>query len=211
MQSICLVNGSLRGKKASSLAFLKDVDSRLSEAEYNKTFITVKARLKGNYPEDILKNLAGADAIILVFPLYTYGLPGALMRLFEDYYKYIQTGHEYNKDAKVYTITNCGFARPEISGEAIRVIKNFCRRLSLNWRFAICIGTGPVVAMTKKVPFLDLKLKRAYSEIALDIRGSNKAKQTNHLIKPVIPAPILIMIKNYYERKGHMIERKNKL
>ena len=75
MKNICLINGSLRGKKASSLEFLKDVNRRLPDAEYKKTFITVKARLKENYPENMLKSLAGADAIILVFPLFTYGLP----------------------------------------------------------------------------------------------------------------------------------------
>ena len=209
MKNICSINGSLRGKKASSLQFLKDVNRRLSDAEYNKAFITVRARLKGNYPEDILKSMADADAIIMVFPLFVYGLPGALMRLLEDYYQYIKNGNKYNKAAKVYVIVNCGFPRPEITEEAVRVIKNFCRRLLLNWRFAICIGSGPAVAATKKVPFLDLKLKKAYAEIASDIEVGDKENRDNYLIKPIIPEPIILMIKAQYEKKmeSHLADR----
>lgn len=107
-------------------------------------------------------------------------------------------------------IVNCGFPRPHITGEAVRVVKNFCRRLSLNWRFAVCIGGGPVVVMTRRVPFLDLKLKKAYAEISSDIRGEDRGERDNYLIKPVIPEPILIRIKNYYEKKGKMIERNKK-
>lgn len=210
MKIVCFINGSLRGKKASSLEFLNDVNQKLSDAEYSKTFITVKARVEGGYPEDTLKSIAGTDVIILVFPLFSYGLPGALMRLIEDYYQYIKSGNEYNRNAKVYMIVNCGFPRPHITGEAVRVVKNFCRRLSLNWRFAVCIGGGPVVVMTRRVPFLDLKLKKAYAEIASDIREDDKGERANYLIKPVIPEPICIRIKNYYEKKGKMIERNKK-
>lgn len=211
MKSICLVNGSLRGKKASSLEFLKDIDRRLPDTEFNKMFLTVKARLKENYPENMLKSMAYADAIVFVFPLHNYGLPGALMRLLEDYYQYTEMGNEYNEDTKVYMIVNCGFPRPgETTREAIRVIQNFCRRLSLNWRFAVCIGTGPVVVLTKKVPFLYPKLKKAYAEIVSDIRGGDKERRNDYLIKPVIPETIIAMIKKQYEKKGHMIERNNK-
>jgi hypothetical protein len=161
--------------------------------------------VKDDYPEGTLKTLAGADVIIFVFPLYTYGLPGPLMRLLEDYYHYIKTGKEYNKDAKVYVIVNCAFPRPEkTTGEALRVIHNFCRRLSLNWRFAVCIGSGPVVALTKKVPFLYPKLNKAYTEIASDIRNTDKERKSGYFIKPVIPENIIAAIKRYYEKKGQM-------
>ena len=210
MKSVCLINGSLRGKEASSLVFLHDIIRRLPDGEYNKTIITVKARLKDAYPEEMLKKMTSADAIILVFPLYTYGLPGALMRLLEDYYQYIKTSHEYNKEAKVYLIVNCAYPRPEITGESIRVIKNLCRRLSLNWRFAVCIGTGPMVVMTKKIPFLYFKLKKAYVDIVSDISGKAQGSRHNYLIKPVIPESIITMIKKYYERKGHLIEQNQK-
>lgn len=211
MKNICLVNGSLRGKKAASLEFLKDVSLRLPDTEFNKTILTVRARVKESYPETILENLSNADVIIFIFPLHNYGLPGALMRLLEDYYQYIRDSHRYNKEARVYVIVNCAFPRAAATtGEAIRVMKNFCRRLSLNWRFAVCIGTGPVVVMTKKVPFFYLKLKKAYSEIAADIKSNQTECKNDYFIKPVIPESIIAMIKRQYENSGHMIERNKK-
>lgn len=108
MKNICLVNGSLRGKNAASLEFLKDIDLRLTAGEYNKTVITVKAKVKDQYPDDTLKSIASADAIIFIFPLHNYGLPGALVRLLEDYYQYVKQGNNHIESA-VYVIANCAF------------------------------------------------------------------------------------------------------
>ena len=108
MKKVCLVNGSLRGKQAASLEFLKDIDLRLPDTECSKTVINVKAKVKDSYPEDILESLSGADAIIFIFPLHNYGLPGALMRLLEEYYAYKKPSDD-RKETRVYTIVNCAF------------------------------------------------------------------------------------------------------
>jgi hypothetical protein len=209
MKNICLVNGSLRGRNAASLEFLKDIESRLPDTEFNKKMITVRVKMKESYSADILKSMAGADALIIVFPLHNYGLPGALMRLLEDYYQYIKEGNSSN-EASVFMITNCAFPRAKaVCGEAIRVMQNFCRRLSLNWRFAICIGTGPVVVMTRKIPLFYPGLKKAYAEITADIRGAGKKNLDNYFIKPVIPEGIIAAIKRRYEKKGKMIPPDN--
>jgi len=207
MKNVCLVNGSLRGAKAASLQFLKDLDVKLDNADFTKTVLTVRAKVKDSYPTDMLKSLAATDAIVFIFPLHNYGVPGAMFKLLEDFYRYVKTGNPYNKNTKIYIIVNCGFARPIINAEAIRVMKNFGRRLSLNWRFAVCIGTGPVVMLERKIPFLHLKLKKAFTNIAADITGSSDKPVENYFIKPVIPAPVLIKIKNYYEKKGQLIEK----
>ena len=210
MKKVCLVNGSPRGKRSSSLEFLKDVERSLGDQEYEKTVISVKPRVKGSYPTKVLADLAAADAIVLVFPLHNYGLSGALMQLLEDYYRFVISGNGQGKAARVYAVVNCGFPRPEITGEAVRVVRNFCKRLSLNWRFAVRIGTGPVVVATRRIPFLDLKLKKAWAEIASDLGSNAMEARDDYLIRPVIPAPIIRMIKNYYEWKGQMIQRDQK-
>ncbi len=162
MVSICLINGSLNGKKSSSLRFLKDLDRRLSQRQYETATLRVRAKVKESYPPEDMFKIANAEAIVFVFPLHNYGLPGALMRLLEDYYRFIRNGIGYSKDAKVYAIVNCGYPRAEkTTGEAVRVLKNFCRRLSFDWRFAICIGTGPVVAKTKKITFSYSHMKKS--------------------------------------------------
>ena len=200
MKNICFINGSLRGKKASSLVFLNYINGMLANTEFNKDIIRVRSKVKESYPEDDLKTISRADAIIMVFPLFTYGIPGALMRLLEDFYLYTK-GSGYNKAAGIYIVVNCGFPRPEIMGELIRVMKNFCRRLSLNWRFAICMGGGPVAAMTVKALLLNMKYKKAFSAIVADIRNGDTGRKDDYFIKPLIPEPILLWLKAQYEKK----------
>lgn len=203
---VCLINGSLRGRRAASLAFLQDVNRRLGSAGCRTSIVTVRADPAEGYPRDMLEDMGSADALVFVFPLYSYGLPGALMRLLEDYYRYVQTGHPHPGSAKVYAVINCGFPRPEaVTGEAVRVMQNFCRRVDLDWRFAVRIGTGPVVALTRRVPFLDLKLKHAFRALAADAVGGGAPVHDDFFVHPVIPEPVIRRIKEHYEKKGGMI------
>lgn len=208
VKKVCIVNGSLRGKQAASLAFRRDLDRRLATDRFHTSYVTVRARLKERYSEDTLRCIAAADALVFIFPLHNYGLPGALMRLLEDYYAYLNTGKEHTP-ANVYVIVNCAFPRPEATtGEALRVMRNFCARLSLNWRFAVCIGTGPVVVLTRKMPFVYPQLKRAYRAIASDIASGDRQPLRDYMVKPIIPEGIIAMIKRHYERSGRMIENR---
>jgi hypothetical protein len=200
MKNICLINGSLRGKEASSLLFMNSIKGLLDDSEFHTAIINVRARAKVSYPEDILTAISRADAVIMVFPLFTYGIPGALMRLLEDFFQYAK-GHGHNKTARIYIVANCGFSRPEIMGELVRVMKNFCRRLSFEWRFAICIGGGPIAAMAVKVPLLRTRYKRAFSAVALDIGNGDTKHKDDFFIKPFIPEPIILWIKARYEKK----------
>jgi len=175
----------------------------LADTEFNKDIINVRARVKERYPEDNLKTISRADAIIMVFPLFTYGIPGALMRLLEEFYLYAK-GHGYNKAAGIYIVVNCGFYRPEIMTELIRVMENFCRRLSLNWRFAIGIGAGPVAAEIVKIPLLNMKYKRAFLAIASDIKNDGTGQPADYFIKPLLPEPVILWWKAQYEKKKKM-------
>ena len=207
-KAVCLINGSLRGRKACSSAFLRDVSRRLPDSDFRKTFVTVEGTAADGYPVGTLRQMAEADALVFVFPLYAYGLPGALMRLLEDFDQYARSGNPHETEASVYVVVNCAFPRADLTtGEAIRVVRNFCRRLSLRWRFAVRIGTGPVVALTRRVPFLDRTLKRAFADIATDIGSGGREPRTDYVVRPIIPEPIIRRIKEYYENKGNMVPR----
>lgn len=207
VKTVCLINGSLRGRKAASLSFLQDVSRRLPDALYRKTVITVRGNAKQVYSAETLPAMAQADVLVFVFPLYGYALPGALMALLEEFHRFVLEGNALSHDVKVYAVVNCAFPRPELTtGEAVRVMRNFCRRLSLNWRFAICIGTGPVVVLTKKLPFLDRKLKKALAAIATDMTGDAGAHVCDVLVRPAVPESVIRVIRQHYEKKGGMIE-----
>jgi hypothetical protein len=102
------------------------------------------------------------------------------------------------------TTSKCRSPRWGIFGECVRVLRNFSRRLSLDWRFAVCISSGPIVVVTKRVPILDLRLKKAFAAIASDLTSDDSARKDDYLTKAVIPAPICLMIKRQVEKQMKM-------
>ncbi len=202
MKRVCLLNGSLRGEKASSLAFLNEVAARMNVADFHIDRLAVRAGVHGRYPREALAAAADADVLVMAFPLFSYTLPGALTRFLEDFYAYAKAGEPYNRHAKVFAVINCGFPEPWIMQEAVRVVRNFCARLGLSYRFAIAIGTGPVTLMTMKVPFLNPRLKSAFTGLAKDVESDETARREDVFIKPVIPKVILLKIKEHYEKKS---------
>ncbi len=211
MKRICFINGSLRGKAASSLKFLHGVDKLLSDTEFEKPIITVKTLMPGGYPAEILKMIGDANALVIAFPLFCYSLPGALMRLLEDYNAYArQNGARH--ETRVYAIVNCAFAEPEINAEAIRVMRNFCRSAGLEWRFALSIGCGPVAVLASVIPFLNMRIRRGFREIADDIRQDRRDARATFMVKPFISKKILLAIRDGLEKKAQRrLERKMKL
>ena len=128
MKKVCLINGSLRGKKASSLAFLKRVSAALGTNGFQIHLLTVKPGANGL---EALTAAASADVIVIAFPLFCYTLPGALTRFLEDLHSYAEKNGQCNGHGKVFAIVNCGFPEPRINEEAIRVMRSFCARLGL--------------------------------------------------------------------------------
>jgi len=175
---VCLVNGSLRGQKASSAHFLNRVGKLLAARNIGTAQVSVRPRLPHGYPEEILAALNSADAVILAFPLYCYCLPGGLMRLLEEWARYAMS-HPIEKRPRVYGIANCGFVLPETNTEAVGVLKHFCARLGLHWRFAIEIACGPAVVATE---LIDIKLRRALKSVATDIQSGSTGPKGDVLI-----------------------------
>lgn len=202
MKKVCLINGSLRGKKASSRAFLKRVSAALGTNGFQIYLLTVKPGANGRSPLETLTAAASADVIVIAFPLFCYSLSGALTRFLEDLHSYAEENGPCNRHAKVFAIVNCGFPEPWVNEEAIRVVRNFCARLGLRYRFSVAIGTGLATVLTMKVPFLNPRLKAAFRDIARDAAREETAPMKDVFIAPIIPEDILLRIKEHYESKS---------
>jgi hypothetical protein len=200
MKTVCFVNGSLGGAKASSLAFLKLLSAKLTPAHFRVDWVGAKPGAGGS--GETLAAVGAADAVVLAFPLFSYTLPGALTALLEDFHAFAANGGQYKPDAQVFAVINCAFPEPWIMQESIRVVKNFCARLGLRYRFSIAISSGAVTAMTMKVPLLNPRLKRAFAEMARDLLREEAGPREDVYVKPIIPKPIILKIKEHYERKS---------
>lgn len=195
---VCLVNGSLRGRKATSNRLLDGVARRLDAAGVASVRVAVRGRPGDAYPDETLAALAGADAVVLAFPLYAYCLPGGLMRLLEEWARYAER-RRADGHTKVYAIVNCGFVLPETNAEAVRVVRNFSARLGLEWRFAVAVGAGPAVVATRAV---DLRLRRATRRMVTDIGGEAGGRVGDVYLRPLLPRIIMDLVREHLDRKS---------
>jgi hypothetical protein len=200
MNKICLLNGSLRGKRSSSLQLLDRVSADMGSGGFQVERLTVSAARNGRGPK-MLAVMADADALVMAFPLFNYTLHGALTRLLEDFESTLRNGERGKERVKVYAIVNCGFPEPRINQEAIRVIRNFCARVGLDYRFSIAVGSGPVTVMTMKVPFLNAGLKRAFRCMVNDMKTDAAEPREDLFIVPAVPKSIILKMKDHFEAR----------
>ncbi len=196
MKKVCLINGSFRGDKASSLVFLEDFSARMKSSDFSVRRIGMKAGRAPVFPEEDFEAMARADALVLAFPLFVYCLSGGLLRFLEDFRAYLRKGGERKERTRLYSIVNCGFPDPRVAAEALRVVRNFCSRTALEYRFSVSIGCGPAVVATRKVPLLNRGLNRALAGIARDLLDGEVAQGVDLLVSPAIPKAVLIKIKD---------------
>lgn len=95
-----------------------------------------------------------SDAILLIFPLYFFCMPGLLTRFLQDYAVFVKSQEGTGKAPRVYAMVNCGFPEDEINGEALRVVESFCRETGARWRFGLMIGGGGMLLGAKDAPFM---------------------------------------------------------
>lgn len=185
MRNICLIDGSPKNKKSNSSFLLQKLGESFEES-YHKYYFHIAFSAAPEKRNEIFTALDQADVIIFGFPLYVYSVPGLLMQFLEKYYQHYKMGNLTKRHVKVYIIINCAFPDPVINNEAIRVLKNFCNRLHLDWRFAVSIGSGALIDTIRKVKFLESTCENVYEslrEIYIDIeRNQNTVVETKYIV-----------------------------
>lgn len=202
MSSIVFVNGSLRGKKASSRTFLDLLEGELGGEAKSIRRVGIAPSEDGGFSAATLDILSEADAIVLAFPLFVYCLPGALMAFLESWYRCAKSRGAPGAGTRVYAIVNCGHAEPEINAEAIRVLANFCRRMGLTWGFAVAVGGGPVVAAAARLPLLGRSARRAFAAMAAGLESGGAGPRQTVLLRPPLPKEVLFFFRDLVMRKA---------
>ena len=206
---ICFINGSPGGEKSCSLFFLCTLQGLLERNGSDAEIASVRCRIRGALDAEDISGIRNADVVVIAFPLFVYSLPGALTRLLEDWHASLAVPNAASgAAARVYAIVNCGFARPETNEEAVRVLRNFCRRAGLQWRFALSIGGGRIVKMTARAPLVRRTLMTAVARMAEDIRASSPRERETISVKPIIPSFIGIRIRRTMEWRAERRRKK---
>lgn len=128
--------------------------------------INVRKSLAQKQTAEDFAYMAEADAMLIVFPLYIFCLPGMLTRFLQDYYEFVHSQTDGGKKAAVYTVVNCGFPEPNINREAVRVIKSFSEKIGAEFRFGVMFGSGGMILGTQGAPFMKKALAQVDGAVA---------------------------------------------
>lgn len=198
MRKIVLIDGSPKVNEPSTSKYLVDaIGSQIDETAAHKTFINVRQSIKKHKTMDDFAVIAQADAIIIIFPLYIFCVPGILMRFLEDYYKYYLEHEQTAAKPKVYAVVNCGFPEPGINLEAIRVIRSFSQHINAQFRCGVLIGGGAMLREAANAPFMKKTMKSlndALAVIAEDIGSTNSKDIDNFNISMNFPRRLYLFM-----------------
>ncbi len=191
MKKIVLLEASPKVNEESVSKFLIEMAGKyIDDSSAEKTFISVRESLSKNTLDEDFESILKADALIIVFPLYIFCMPGILTRYLQDYYQFFIEHGGFSNRTRVYSIVNCGFPEPEINLEAVRVIRSFSQHINALFRFGIMIGGGGMLLGQIDAPFMKAtreKLIDGFSRISKDIQTDNIENMENIQIKMNFP------------------------
>lgn len=170
--------------------------------------VDVGSSLKKEQCEKAYEAMAKADALVFVFPLYFFCVPGMLMRFMQNY---AMQGYKNKPGQKVYAVINCGFPEPDINSEAIRVIQSFCRHTGATFGFGIGIGGGGMLMGTQDAPFMKKmmgELDEALHRAAMDICGNGQPTSQPVMLRANVPRRLYYFMGNWGWKQ---VARKNGL
>jgi len=152
--------------------------------------INVRESLTKNQTAKAFAYMAGADALVIIFPLYIFCLPAILMRFLQQYREYAASLPDNTQNPVVYAVVNCGFPEPEINREAVRVIGSFSEKIGAEFRFGVMIGGGGMISGAKESPMVRKMLKdvgAALERMKREIVSGGRGSADNVLTRVRIP------------------------
>ena len=132
-----LINGSQKTKISNSRYFLDYVSNYLDD--YNTYDL-----INHNFT-DIISSINKSDTIILAFPLYVDSPNSLTLQLLD----YIYDNNIDLANKNLYVIINCGFREGTHNITALNIIKNWAKKININYKGAILIGAGEIVGKKK--------------------------------------------------------------
>ncbi len=209
-KKVILINGSPKTSEVSVSGTLAGIlEQLLNSAGICVTNICVRKSISKDSDKNFL-DMMEANALVFLFPLYFFCLPGVLIRYLQDCCEFF--GRQY-KDAdgpKIYAVVNCGFPESNINSEALRVIKSFSAHINASYRFGISLGGGGMFLGAQQAPFMKKPinaLNAAFAGIADDIAATGPPGEDVY-IEPKFPRALYFLGGNMGWKQ---ISRKNGL
>ena len=194
--------------KAASDFLAKVTGEMLQGGQTDAHVINARQALTKKTTDEAFRTMAEADALIIIFPLYVFCLPGVTMRFLEMYRNYAAT-LPTRKRPGVYAVINSGFPEPDINEEAARVVHRFADAIGARFCYGVLIGGGGMVAANI---YPARKLLEKYRETVVrmktEIEHGNFTPAQSVQMRFRFPRRISFMMGNF--GWGHMIKKNGK-
>ena len=158
--------------------------------------INARQALARHAEQEAFRAMAEANALIVVFPLYVFCLPGITMRFLQSYAAYAAK-QETRRETAVYAVINCGFPEPGINEEAARVIARFAAAVGARYGFSILIGGGGMVTMSlRPVKKTVLRYRDTLGRIGVEIAAGETGSHVSVSLRVAFPRKLYFLMGN---------------
>lgn len=206
MNKICFINGSPKFKGSMSEFLIEEIEKTIDKTKFTIKKLHINDILKDNTK---LGNIKDTTKLVFVSPLYVDTVPGNLMEGLIKIEKYIKLNNINSID--VYTVFNCGFLEGEQNNIALDVIKNFCNRANLVYKFGVGTGAGVFMNNSRTMPLhfgIKKPIYKSIMTLSYDIQEKEKYSGANLLVNPSINRSLFkVMASGFWIS----ISRKNKI
>jgi NAD(P)H-dependent FMN reductase len=160
---IAIISASPRISAGSVSGFIAEVAAkRFADSGIIAERIDVRNCMTNKGCDQAFAMMNGADALMFIFPLYFFCVPGLLMRFLQDY-----ADANPGTSKAIYAVVNCGFPEPKINAEALRVIARFAAHTGNHYRFGAAFGSGGMLHDAQNTPFIKKAMKAFDKTISL--------------------------------------------
>ncbi len=154
IHKIGFINGSPKSKNNCCSKIMIDYFSDVLKDTYETKYEVDTFNCESLNTDEVFKNLASCDIIVIVAPLYIDSLPSTLLnflRMFELFHKEHQ--ELFIHPTQLYGFLNCGFLGGKQNHVALKILINFATRMHYTWGGGLGVGSGAQFRSTHgKVP-----------------------------------------------------------
>jgi len=140
LEKTYIINGSPKRSKSTTEAIGQYIRKKLEEENESVTSYTTSDCLKNTAD---FENLYDAHKIIFICPLYIDSIPFEMVELMETMYK---LKDKFNEETEFMFIVNSGFPEKEHSELALRMARNFSKKMKFKLLGALSLGGGGAIA-----------------------------------------------------------------
>ncbi len=195
-----VISGSPKPGGGSTSMWLCDIAEEIIRGDsIGVKRIDARATLDRHETVQDYEAMLGSEALVIIFPLYIFCLPGVLIKFLQDYAHYVFSHRADAKGPAVYAVVNCGFPEPDINVEAVRVIKSFAEKIGGDFRFGVMIGSGGMLQNAQNAPFMKKTMtdvRSAFQAMKDALISGKPAPAKDISMRPKFPRHLYYMMGN---------------